>query len=72
MTQRPIKTPWRSSAAQPMLGGLSSLLRLAARGAATAWAGRSTGRGRQVRAQPGPAIHAPLHALIVTDTWSQR
>jgi len=72
MTQRTTKTLWRSSAAQPAQGGLSSLLRLAARGAAAAWAARSTGRGRQVRAQPGPAIHAPLHALIVSDTWSQR
>ncbi|MGA0612071.1 hypothetical protein [Caldimonas sp. KR1-144] len=72
MTQRPTKTSWRSSAAQPVQGGWSSLLRLAARGAASAWAARGTGRGRQVRSQPGPAIHAPLHALIVSDTWSPR
>ena len=71
MTQRPTKTLWRSSAAQPAQGW-SSLLRLAARGAATAWAARSTGRGRQVRSQPGPIVHAPLHALMVADTWPQR
>lgn len=71
MTQKSTKTLGRSSAAQPAQGW-SSLLRLAARGAASAWAARSTGRGRQVRSLPTPAIHAPLHALIVSDTWTQR